>query len=170
MIASPVGPTPRFRRAAGAFAAVFLVLIVGFALPGRAEAPCGSTLCWIPRGNFAGLEFTSLVSPPGNPCVVAWTALSNGGLGVSTDCGEEYARLLRPAPRAGGPRLTSRAREVLQHLLRGASEKGIAAALSISRETVHGYVKAIYAAHGVSSRAELLACCLGPSPLGDSRA
>jgi photosystem II stability/assembly factor-like uncharacterized protein len=94
MIASPAGPTPRFRRPAGAFAAVFLALVVGFALPGRAEAPCGSTLCWIPRGNYAGLEFTTLVSPPGNPCVVAWTALSNGGLGVSKNCGEDFARLL----------------------------------------------------------------------------
>jgi DNA-binding CsgD family transcriptional regulator len=76
---------------------------------------------------------------------------------------EEYARLVRPAPRAGGPRLSPRGREVLGHLLHGASEKAIAAALSISRETVHGHVKAIYAACGVSSRAELLARCLGSS-------
>lgn len=63
-----------------------------FALPGRAELPCAGTFCWDSRG-FAGQEFTSLVSPPGNACVVAWTALSNGGLGVSTDCGNQYANL-----------------------------------------------------------------------------
>lgn len=76
---------------------------------------------------------------------------------------EEYARLARRARRPSGPSLTPRAREVLEHLLRGGSEKEIAAALSISRETVHGHVKAIYGAHGVSSRAALLARCLAPS-------
>lgn len=74
---------------------------------------------------------------------------------------EEYARLLGCARPAGGPRLSARERDVLRHLLTGATEKAVAAALGISRETVHGYVKAIYAAHGVSSRAELLVQCLG---------
>lgn len=61
-------------------------------LPGSAETPCAGSFCWVQRG-FAGQEFTSLVSPPGQPCVVAWTALNNGGLGVSTDCGAQYAIL-----------------------------------------------------------------------------
>jgi len=61
-------------------------------LPGRAESPCAGSFCWVQRG-FAGQEFTALVSPPGNPCVVAWTSLNNGGLGVSTDCGELFASL-----------------------------------------------------------------------------
>lgn len=76
---------------------------------------------------------------------------------------EEYARIVKPAPPAedAGPRLSPRAREVLRELLQGESEKGVAAALGITRETVHGYVKTIYAAHGVSTRAELLARCLG---------
>ena len=79
--------------------ALFAVLIagslLGAALPGRAEAPCAGSFCWVPRGNYAGLEFTSLQSPPGNPCIVAWTALSNGGLGVSTDCGVQYVHLFQ---------------------------------------------------------------------------
>ena len=54
--------------------------------------PEGSALVWEPLG-FAGTEFTALLSVPGNPCVIAWTALSNGGLGVSTDCGNQYAQL-----------------------------------------------------------------------------
>jgi len=62
------------------------------ALPGLAETPCAGSFCWSQRG-FAGQEFTSLLSPPGQPCVVAWTALNNGGLGVSTDCGAQYANL-----------------------------------------------------------------------------
>jgi photosystem II stability/assembly factor-like uncharacterized protein len=69
-----------------------LVTAIGFALPGRAELPCAGAFCWIQRG-FAGQEFTALVTVPGNPCVVAWTALQNGGLGVSTDCGNQYATL-----------------------------------------------------------------------------
>jgi photosystem II stability/assembly factor-like uncharacterized protein len=62
------------------------------ALPGIAAAPCAGSFCWMQRG-FAGQEFTSLVTVPGNPCVVAWTALNNGGLGASTDCGEQFANL-----------------------------------------------------------------------------
>ena len=75
--------------------ATFAFVLAGLALaalPGRAESPCAGSFCWVQRG-FANQEFTSLVSPPGNPCVVAWTALNNGGLGVSTDCGEQYAIL-----------------------------------------------------------------------------
>ncbi len=70
--------------------------VLPFANATVAEAqPCvPGTLTWVPRGSYAGYEFTQLVSPPGNPCVVAWTALNNGGLGVSTDCGAQYAQLL----------------------------------------------------------------------------
>ncbi|MEP7028729.1 MAG: hypothetical protein ABI960_09060 [Candidatus Eisenbacteria bacterium] len=83
----------RSLRALVATALVALTLTA--ALPGRAESPCAGSFCWIQRGNYAGLEFTSLLSPPGNPCVIAWTALSNGGLGVSTDCGAQYANLFQ---------------------------------------------------------------------------
>jgi len=75
-----------------------LVLVAGLlavaALPGRAESPCVGSFCWVQRGSYPGQEFTTLQSPPGNACVVAFTGLSNNGLGVSTDCGVSYAHLL----------------------------------------------------------------------------
>ncbi|MCA9211703.1 MAG: helix-turn-helix transcriptional regulator [Planctomycetales bacterium] len=46
-------------------------------------------------------------------------------------------------------------RRVLLHLLRGLSEKQIAAELDVSRHTVHEHVKKIYIRYGVSSRGEL---------------
>jgi len=62
------------------------------------------------------------------------------------------------------PRLTRRESEVLRCLLCGAAEKAGASELGISPQTVHGHVKSIYAAHRVSSRAELMAKCLsGPA-------
>ena len=68
---------------------------------------------------------------------------------------------LRTAAQPGEPRLTPRERDVLQGLLQGASEKQVAAELGISPQTVHGRVKSIYMAYGVSSRSELLVKCLG---------
>jgi photosystem II stability/assembly factor-like uncharacterized protein len=79
-------------------ASLVFVLVAGFlavaALPGRAESPCVGSFCWVQRGNYSAQEFTTLQSPPGNPCVVAFTGLSNNGLDVSTDCGSSFARLL----------------------------------------------------------------------------
>ena len=56
--------------------------------------PAGAAITWVARGAYADREFTSIVSPPGYPCVVAFTALSNGGLGLSTDCGVSFAPVL----------------------------------------------------------------------------
>jgi photosystem II stability/assembly factor-like uncharacterized protein len=77
-------------------------LVLGMALLAAALAPARPladparpaevAIAWEPLG-FAGYEFTSLYTVPGNACVVAWTALGNGGIGVSTDCGDQYARL-----------------------------------------------------------------------------
>lgn len=53
--------------------------------------------------------------------------------------------------------LPPRQRQTLQHLLTGRSEKQIANELSLSPNTIHHYVKAIYKRFGVSSRSELLA-------------
>lgn len=53
-------------------------------------------------------------------------------------------------------KLTPRAREVLTCLVRGDSEKEIAAALALSLHTVHDHVKAIHRAFRVRSRGELL--------------
>jgi len=74
-----------------------LVLLLAVGTTGLATAPAharpeGATLVWEPLG-FAGAEFSALLTVPGNPCVIAWTALNNGGLGVSTDCGNQYAQL-----------------------------------------------------------------------------
>lgn len=85
------------RGFARGFVALLVALtLIGFALPGRAETPCAGSFCWIERG-FAGQEFTALVSPPGYPCIVAWTALSGGGLELSTDCGVQYSKLFGPS-------------------------------------------------------------------------
>lgn len=53
--------------------------------------------------------------------------------------------------------LSPRERETLERLLKGCSEKQIALALSISKHTVHIYVKQLYRRFGVNSRSELLA-------------
>jgi DNA-binding CsgD family transcriptional regulator len=53
--------------------------------------------------------------------------------------------------------LSPRQQQTLRHLLAGDSEKQIAGKLSLSRHTVHVYVKGLYRRFGASSRAELLA-------------
>jgi DNA-binding CsgD family transcriptional regulator len=53
--------------------------------------------------------------------------------------------------------LAPRHRAVLQLLIAGHREKGIAAALQVSPRTAHKYVEQIYRAFDVSSRAELMA-------------
>jgi DNA-binding CsgD family transcriptional regulator len=58
--------------------------------------------------------------------------------------------------------LPPRARDTLDQLLRGASNKDIAAQLRISPNTVHHYCKMLFRAYGVRSRGELLARWLIP--------
>jgi DNA-binding CsgD family transcriptional regulator len=55
------------------------------------------------------------------------------------------------------PALAARARETLGWLLRGASDKEIAFEMRLSVHTVHQYVKTVFRAYGVSSRAQLFA-------------
>ena len=62
-----------------------------------------------------------------------------------------------PVSRSVMPRLTPRTRQTLELLLQGDSEKQIAQRLSLSRNTVHVYVKQLYRSFNVSSRGELLA-------------
>lgn len=57
--------------------------------------------------------------------------------------------------------LSPRARQTLEHLLAGESEKQIAATLDLSPNTVHHYVKVIHKHFAVSSRSELLARWVG---------
>jgi len=72
--------------------ATLRVLFLSLAFTGVPAAH--AAISWVPRGAFADREFTSLVSPPNYPCDVAFTALGNGGLGVSTDCGVSFATLI----------------------------------------------------------------------------
>ena len=58
------------------------------------------------------------------------------------------------APRL--PHLGRRQQQTLQLLLGGLPEKQIATKLELSRHTVHMYVKQLYRAFNVTSRAELL--------------
>src|SRR5215813_5183901 len=74
---------------------------------------------------------------------------------------EEWLRLRTAQEKeSDGPRISRRQREVLDALLRGASEKEVAWELGISQQTVHTHVKSIYLAYGTRSRAELLVRCL----------
>ena len=60
--------------------------------------------------------------------------------------------------------LSTRLRQTLQGLLAGEAEKQIAYRLNLSPHTVHVYVKGLYRHFGVSSRGELLARFVRPSP------
>ena len=68
-----------------------------------------------------------------------------------------YPNIQSAPERAPSPRLSRRERQVLVALLGGASEKQGADAISVSRHTVHVYVKALYRHFEVASRGELLA-------------
>lgn len=74
---------------------------------------------------------------------------------VSEELARDWARAA--APVASGVPLAPRERQVLSLLCAGESEKQIAAALDISGHTTHQYVRSLYRAFKVHSRAELLA-------------
>ena len=69
--------------------------------------------------------------------------------------GEQLLDGRTPPPR--GQPLSPRERQTLELLLSGNAEKQVASQLSISKHTVHVYVKSLYKRFGVSSRGELLA-------------
>jgi DNA-binding NarL/FixJ family response regulator len=71
--------------------------------------------------------------------------------------GDEYGYGSHTRRHAEIEQLPPRQQQTLKHLLTGDSEKQIAAKLSVSRHTVHVYVKDLYRRFGASSRAELLA-------------
>jgi len=58
-----------------------------------------------------------------------------------------------------------RLRHTLSALLRGLSEKEAAKEMGLSAHTVHSYVKQLYAAYGVRSRAELMASWISPEDI-----
>lgn len=70
-------------------------------------------------------------------------------------------------PAGEDPGLTARMRQTLHLLLSGASEKQVAAAMSLSRHTVHVYVRSLYRRFNVNSRAELLALFVPRSEYGE---
>jgi hypothetical protein len=76
------------------FAAFAAALVIGIASAPVARAQCTGPICWTPRGSFSFIEFTGLYTVPDHPCLIAWTGLSNGGLKVSTDCGQQYASMI----------------------------------------------------------------------------
>ena len=77
---------------------------------------------------------------------------------VAMFCSMLGEQLLDGKPVAStGPPLSPRERQTLELLLAGNAEKQIASRLSISRHTVHVYVKSLYKRFDVNSRPELLA-------------
>ena len=60
-------------------------------------------------------------------------------------------------------------RQVLRLLVRGVSEKAVAATLGLSYHTIHAHVKQIYHQLGVRSRGELIALCLAPAAAEDGQ-
>ena len=68
--------------------------VAGALSTARVPSEARAAISWVPRGAFAGMQFTSLLSPPGLPCIIIFTALQNGGLKGSTDCGVQFADLL----------------------------------------------------------------------------
>ena len=61
--------------------------------------------------------------------------------------------------------LTPRERDVVSHLLAGASTRQIAARTGLTVATVHTYLKRVYPKLGVHSRVELLAQLVGTKPV-----
>jgi DNA-binding CsgD family transcriptional regulator len=72
------------------------------------------------------------------------------------ELGPMVGRALASAEEPSASDLAPRARQVLECLLEGDSEKQVARRLGISQETVHHYTKIIYRHFRVRSRAELI--------------
>jgi DNA-binding CsgD family transcriptional regulator len=72
-----------------------------------------------------------------------------------------FGRLVADEASPAVASLSPRLRQTLELLLEGATEKRIAASLSLSTHTVHDYVKELYRRFDVCSRSELLANLLG---------
>jgi DNA-binding NarL/FixJ family response regulator len=71
-----------------------------------------------------------------------------------------YAQQNREDLGNGRPALSPRRRQTLRLLLLGRNETQIATSMGIGYHTVHEHVKAIYRAHGVRSRAQLMSMLL----------
>lgn len=80
--------------------------------------------------------------------------VAGGGTAFS---GAAAAAVVVPGRAAVGRRLTERERELLGHLARGRSTEEIARALFLSPKTIRNRLSELYAALGVSNRAEAVA-------------
>ena len=78
---------------------------------------------------------------------------------LNMEVSELLGAKLAPLGTPGVNDLPNRLRDVLLCLMKGDSEKQAARRLTISRHTVHDYVKSLHAHFGVHSRGELLARC-----------
>jgi DNA-binding CsgD family transcriptional regulator len=132
---------------------------------GQFNSPISVMLCHgdlMPKGNASRLgDLSALVRA--TTTATAQTPSPSDGIDrrrrlVAMFCsmlGEQALEGKAASP--GGPPLSPRQRETLELLLAGNAEKQIASALSISKHTVHVYVKSLYKRFGVNSRPELLA-------------
>lgn len=102
----------------------------------------------------AGRPPIASLATPGGP----WLSFVATTIGVRTVVIVEPVRPRRLADiivRSHG--LTTRERQVVEHLAKGSSTRRIAQGLSISEWTVQDHLKAIFAKFGVASRSELMA-------------
>lgn len=86
-------------------------------------------------------------------------AVRSGDAPMEADAGGNSTNTkgrLFQSPVPGRP-LAPRVAQTLERVLKGDSEKQIAAKLGLSPHTVHDYMKTLYREFGVSTRAELLA-------------
>jgi DNA-binding CsgD family transcriptional regulator len=125
-------------------------------IEGVTNGPPGSII-GLPREPFVhrnetGMMAARLIADSAND---GWTLLLQ-------EQGGPLSVISGPDPRVAA--LPKRLRAVLDCLLEGDSEKEVAGRLTLSRHTVHQYVKMLYRELEVSSRAELMARCLNPTP------
>jgi len=97
-------------------------------------------------------------SPPFEDREVSRLGLLARGLAALLKGGSKSSSRLETLTKAFN--LTRAEAEVLEHALRGMTEKQIAARVERSHHTVHSHLKRIYRRFNVSSRAELLALAL----------
>ena len=91
-----------------------------------------------------------------NEIAAAIRQVLDGQIYVPTILGRREPGAAAPTA-AGGDKLTSRQREVLNELLKGQASKEIARSLDIAEGTVKIHLAAIYRALGVRTRAEAIA-------------
>jgi DNA-binding NarL/FixJ family response regulator len=85
-------------------------------------------------------------------------AVMHGGAALQP---EVAARVIQRVAGDGSEELSTREREVLRHLVAGASNKQIAAQLDLSENTIKTYISRIFTKLDVQSRSEAVAQAIG---------